>query len=207
MQEAIATGAKYVGFWDADLATPLDMIDVFCSTLSRLPEIEMVFGTRISLLGHSIRRSAFRGLLGRTFAFVASLLLGFHIRDTQCGAKLFRASPTTRSLFQQPFISRWIFDVEILGRLVNASRHYDSRNLTRMIYECPLDFWREIPGGSIRSRDFYRSVVELAAIYWRYLRPGSAAIAVSEYNDSSTTANLNTPQRMLNRDPPRARAA
>jgi glycosyltransferase involved in cell wall biosynthesis len=207
MQQAFSRGATYAGFWDADLATPLEMIDVFCRALSGRPKIEMVFGTRLVLLGHRIQRSVFRGLLGRAFAVVASLLLGTRIRDTQCGAKLFRSSPITRSLFQQPFLSRWIFDVEIISRLVNAGRHFELPHLKDMIYECPLDEWREISGGSIKGRDFYRAIADLAAIYWRYLRPGAAIFPVSYDDRSSRPDDVEAIKRDKERHPRRARAA
>ena len=34
----------YVGYWDADLATPLDAILSFSALLDSRPDIEMVFG-------------------------------------------------------------------------------------------------------------------------------------------------------------------
>jgi glycosyltransferase involved in cell wall biosynthesis len=172
MLRALPSVTDYVGFWDADGATPLEMIDAFCGVLRRRPDIEMVFGTRLPLLGRSIRRSYLRGILGGLFARCASLLLGFRVRDTQCGAKLFRSSPIVRGVFQRPFLSRWIFDVEILGRLIDAERHLDLPPVHQMVYELPLDHWHDVAGGSLKARDFWRAIVDLAAIYWHYLRPG-----------------------------------
>jgi hypothetical protein len=37
--------------------------------------------------------------------------------DTQCGAKYFRDTPALRAALASPFLSRWVFDIELLGRL------------------------------------------------------------------------------------------
>ncbi len=37
--------ADFIGFWDADLSTPLDELNAFRDCLHNRPEIEMVFGT------------------------------------------------------------------------------------------------------------------------------------------------------------------
>ena len=61
---AFKSSADYVGYWDADLATPLDEIPRFVAVLERLPGIEIVFGARVQLLGRSVRRSQVRHYLG-----------------------------------------------------------------------------------------------------------------------------------------------
>src|SRR5262249_16117766 len=98
---AFAAGPDYMGYWDADLATPLGMIPTFCTLLDDRPDLEMVFGARVRLLGRNNERSMVRHYLGRTFATATSITLALGIYDTQCGAKLFRVSPTMRSLFQE----------------------------------------------------------------------------------------------------------
>src|SRR5439155_4840561 len=110
-----ANGADYVGYWDADLATPLQAIPEFLEVFAERPGLELVCGARVRLLGRDIRRTRRRHYLGRAFATVASWLLQLSVYDTQCGAKLFRASPRITAVFNQPFHTRWLFDVEILA--------------------------------------------------------------------------------------------
>ena len=167
---ALEGEARYVGFWDADLATPLQAIPAFIELLDRRPQLEMIFGSRVQLLGRSIERSRLRHYLGRVFATAASLTLGLGVYDTQCGAKLFRASPELHELFAQPFITRWIFDVEILARLIRARRGRELPQPKDVIYELPLDSWHDVAGSKVRVSDFPKAVLEILKIQRHYLR-------------------------------------
>jgi hypothetical protein len=69
-----------------------------------------------------------------------------------------------QALFQQPFHSRWIFDVEIIARLIQEKRGSDLMSPERVIYEFPLTEWRDVPGSKLRSSDFFRAAWELARI-------------------------------------------
>jgi len=168
---AFAAGPDYVGYWDADLATPLEAIPVFCELLDSRPDLDMVFGARVRLVGRIIERSALRHYLGRVFATATALTLGLSIYDTQCGAKLLRASPTIKALFQQPFATRWLLDIEILARFIQARRGTNLRPAEEAIYEFPLYKWRHIAGSKVKAWDFPKAFFELAVIYWHYLRP------------------------------------
>jgi dolichyl-phosphate beta-glucosyltransferase len=175
---ASAQGADYVGYWDADLATPLEAIFDFCDVLERRADIDVVLGSRMQLAGRDIRRRPLRRILGRGFARVASRVIRLPLYDTQCGAKLFRVNERTVSAFQFPFQARWIFDVELLARLSALS--CEAQHFARSVYELPLEQWHEIPGSKVKPRDFLVAIAELGRIAWRYSRwtnpaTGSAA--------------------------------
>ena len=169
MLQAIALGdAAYTGFWDADLATPLWSIPQLLNTLVSRPDIQMVFGARVRLLGRAIHRQAARHYLGRVFATVASVLLRLAIYDTQCGAKLFRITPEFKEVLARPFLSRWIFDVEILARYI--ARHKNDRAYVHdAIYEYPLEEWTDVAGSKVGSLDFIKAFGELLTIHRTYL--------------------------------------
>jgi dolichyl-phosphate beta-glucosyltransferase len=159
----------YVGFWDADLATPLGDIVTFSELLDRRPDIEMVFGSRVHLLGRSVRRRLSRHYLGRVFATVAAFALGVGIYDTQCGAKLFRVSDRFIALLQKPFIGGWIFDVEIIAREIQSRRRNSLPSVSEVIYEHPLLEWRDVGGSKIKTLDWFKVVANLGRIYFVYL--------------------------------------
>lgn len=166
---ALQQSPQYIGYWDADLATPLDAIDDFVRTLDRREDIDVVVGCRTSLLGRRIKRHPLRKILGRTFAAVASRVLGLSIKDTQCGAKLFRVNEQTAAAFAEPFQTGWIFDVEVLARLINL--HGGVKAAAAKLYEQPLDRWEDVPGSKLKPKHFVQALGEMATIYLSYLRP------------------------------------
>ena len=161
----------YVGFWDADLATPLSTIPVSVAFLAANEQLQMVFGSRVRLLGHNIHRRAVRHYLGRVFASVVSVLLRLPIYDTQCGAKLFRMTPELSTVLDAKFLSRWVFDVEILARYIDL-HHGDSAFLRDSIYEHPLDSWEDVAGSKVGPGAFFKAFFDVLRIYRMYLRPG-----------------------------------
>jgi dolichyl-phosphate beta-glucosyltransferase len=170
MLAAFEQGPRYAGYWDADLATPLAELLRFVERLERDPALEIVFGSRVLLLGRSIERSALRHYLGRVVATAISRTLGLAVYDTQCGAKLFRATPAVESLFREPFLVGWTFDVELVARLARARRASGGPGPAQVIYELPLSAWRDVKGSKVRPLDFVRSLLELARIRRTYGR-------------------------------------
>jgi glycosyltransferase involved in cell wall biosynthesis len=168
MLAAFHENYDYVGFWDADLATPLANIDSFVSILDDSPKTDVVMGARVKLLGRSISRRAFRHYIGRGFATVATLLLQLPVYDTQCGAKLFRNSPHVQQIFEEPFLAKWIFDVEILARYIAMGDRSLQEITSGAIIEYPLETWSDVPGSKLRMKDFFGSGLELFRIWSRY---------------------------------------
>jgi hypothetical protein len=158
----------YVGFWDADLATPLSDIVAFKNLLDARPEIEMVFGSRVNLLGRNVHRRLARHYAGRVFATAAATVLGVGIYDTQCGAKLFRVSTGFVDRLREPFVGGWIFDVEMIAREVRARRSTSLPPVSKVIFEYPLMEWRDVAGSKIKLVDWLKVAVNLGRIYVKY---------------------------------------
>lgn len=181
-------GGAYAGFWDADLATPLAAIDDLLSVFSDYPEVEIVFGARVKLLGRRIERQPVRHYLGRVFATCASIILKLPVYDTQCGAKLFRVTPELAQVLEQPFYSRWIFDVEVIARFLQIYKS-QNRNVHSLFYEFPLYCWKDIAGSKLRASDFLRAVKDLLIIRGRYI---TKRAEISVIPDSEMASRRNT---------------
>lgn len=157
-----------VGYWDADLATPLSDIATLRAVLEAEPHVDIVLGSRVQLLGRLIERRPARHYAGRVFATFASLLLRMPVYDTQCGAKLFRANGSLRAALETPFATRWVFDVELLRRLVITRREAGELPVEEATHEVPLLRWRDVAGSKVRPTDFPRALGDLARIAATY---------------------------------------
>ena len=168
MLMAIASSPRFVAFWDADLATPLDLIDAFRGVLDEREHLLVVLGARVKLLGFDVQRHATRHFTGRVFATAASIVLQIPVYDTQCGAKMFRVSPAVTQAFSEPFMSRWIFDVEILARLLVHRRRGGAERPEACMFEYPLPRWEDVRGSKLSLGDYGRAAIDLARIWRRY---------------------------------------
>lgn len=156
--------SEFIGYFDADLATPLEQLFLFQEAL-RNPSRKVIYGSRIKRAGSTIVRNGFRHYSGRVIATIINIfILEIPVYDTQCGAKLISTS-VAKDIFKEPFISRWLFDVEILGRLQNK---YNQEELLAMVYEVPLTKWKEKGETKIRFLDIFKIPIELVKIYNKY---------------------------------------
>jgi dolichyl-phosphate beta-glucosyltransferase len=175
MLEALKRQPQFIAFWDADLSTGLEEIEPFRNIMRDRPEIEMVFGARVNLLGREIRRKLSRHYLGRMFATLVAFALRLPIYDTQCGAKMFRVTDDLRRVLVEPFISRWIFDVEIIARYLILRRDGARPPVRAIIVEKPLVKWTDVAGSKLRPRHFVTVMRDFVRIYSRYLRQNGRA--------------------------------
>jgi dolichyl-phosphate beta-glucosyltransferase len=162
--QALQDGPAVVAYLDADLSTPVDELLRLADLMRERADVHVVLGSRVRLLGNAVERKAIRHYLGRVFATAASLALGLAVYDTQCGAKLFRASPTLRAALDIPFETRWIFDVELLARLLFGAQGQPALTAAQFL-EVPLRTWRDVAGSKLRLHHMARAASDLARIH------------------------------------------
>lgn len=164
MLKALESEAEIVGYMDADLATSAEEFHRMLGVIRSLPsDMSVLLGARVRLLGRDIQRSPTRHVLGRIFATAASFVLGLPVYDTQCGAKVFRRTAALCQALSVPFSSRWIFDVELLGRLVRRRNGVPPTPLSG-IREEPLLAWKDVKGSKLGPTAMLRAALDLMKI-------------------------------------------
>ena len=160
-------GFDALGFWDADLSTPLSAVDRLWGALAEDPRRELVLGSRVRLLGRPVERRALRHYGGRVIATLISLGLDLPVYDSQCGAKLLAVTPGLPSLLERPFSSRWLFDMELLSRWLHA---HPGDAWVHGLYEVPLPTWVHATGSKLAPVDALRAPLDVLAISLRHRR-------------------------------------
>lgn len=100
---------------DADGATKFSDLEKLEKEYNPKAGVEVVFGSREHLrrAEDAQQRNPLRKLLMFCFHVAVLGIIGTHIKDTQCGFKLF-SKRTSKILFQSLHLERWAFDTEIV---------------------------------------------------------------------------------------------
>lgn len=149
---------SYAGYTDADLSTSLEQCKMLADEL-KSKNADCAFGSRIKKYGADIQRSAFRHLCGRFLATIIDNRFRLGIYDTQCGAKFF-PTPVLADICQEPFKTKWLFDVEIFLRLF--------RKQQRNLLEIPLQNWKDPGNSKLSLLDFPRIAKEVYLLFKYY---------------------------------------
>ena len=158
----LSAQGRYVGFADADMATPIEQLDKIQQAFGSGADV--VIGSR-GLPESQIAQHQpwWREQAGRLFGrFMRTVLLP-DIADSQCGFKFFTAA-AAQAIFQPQQLKGWAFDVELL---------YLARRLGYNIVQVPVR-WIDEPHSRVRMlRDGPRMFVDVLRIRWihRGLQP------------------------------------
>ena len=153
VRRGIATSsARYVGFIDADNATPIDALDEIVPLL-RQGYGAVIASRRCHGACYEVEQSALRRGGGWLFRACAHLAVP-GVADTQCGFKFFDG-PLVRDIVRGCRINGFAFDVELLAHVVRAGRR---------TVEVPVA-WSDVPGSTFSPRrDGMRSLADLLRI-------------------------------------------
>ncbi|MFP9115058.1 glycosyltransferase [Flavobacterium sp. RHBU_3] len=142
----------HLGYFDADFSTPVSEINRMLAHVNVHPET-FILGSRVQLLNYHINRKNYRHYIGRIIITIANFKLDLGIYDTQCGAKIFPVS-IAREAFEKPFMTSWLFDMEIFLRLKN-------KDLLKKGQEFPLLEWTDVDGSKLSWKSAFKIFKEL----------------------------------------------
>lgn len=149
------------GFLDADLSiSPEELYRLFklvCSTNKKF-----ILGSRIKKIGSVIIRNEWRHFYSRIIATIVGSIIKLDVYDTQCSAKIFQ-SPLVPVIFNEPFKTKWLFDVEVICRI-----HKQYGNLNDYGNEEPVLEWVEKKGSKLRWYHFLTIVNEVFILRRNY---------------------------------------
>lgn len=150
---------NYVGFFDADFATPFTEF-IRLLNIAQDQNIDIVFGSRIMLYGNDIIRNTYRHYLSRIIITFLNFYFNLKIYDTQCGCKVYKKT-VIEIISKEVFVSKWLFDIEIFLIL--------KKSLSKLnMLEVPLLKWHEVPGSKIKIKDFFLIPLDLLKIVLKY---------------------------------------
>ena len=155
-------GGAWIGFADADGATPASEVARLLGIAHSSPGLSGVFGSRVYMLGYRIDRQVSRHLVGRVFVTLTHSLLGHVGYDSQCGCKFFRKSDLAALL---PLCAEngYLLDIELIVLGLRKGMRF---------LEVPIH-WTDVPGSKVSViKDGLRMFLGL----WRIRRRLSAVM-------------------------------
>lgn len=154
---AVRTGVKeakgkFILLADADNSTPIEELEEFLKTATN---VDIIVGSRY-LPGSQVKIAQpwNRIIMSRIANFLVRLFLIDHVKDTQCGFKLFRSS-VAKDLFSRQKLKRWGFDMEVLA--IAESMGYS-------IVELPVRWFNSPESRVSPVKDAFRGIWELVQI-------------------------------------------
>ena len=108
----LAAGGEYALFTDADMSTPVEMLERFEPHMK--DGVEVIIGTRKTAGAYVGKHQPFyRENMGKVFTWLSNRLLGLDTSDFTCGFKCFHRR-TIEPVFGSQRISGWGYDTEII---------------------------------------------------------------------------------------------
>ena len=166
--EAVRIGVNYcnknysfmtIGFLDADLSTSLDEYKRVRNKING--EIEYCFASRIRRIGSKIDAKTHRVIIGKVLRLIINKILQLNAYDTQCGCKIF-TKQLSEKIFISKFISKWLFDVEIISRIIHI---YGKKIAINKMLEVPILNWVDKNNSNVKFTYMFMLWIDLIFIY------------------------------------------
>ncbi|MFC1544973.1 dolichyl-phosphate beta-glucosyltransferase [Gemmatimonadota bacterium] len=160
----LAARGRYVLFADADMSTPVEMLERF-EPLMEAGE-DVIIGTRKVAQATVARHQPFyRENMGKVFTWLSNTVLGLHVSDFTCGFKCF-SRRTVEPVFGRQTVWGWGYDTEII---------YLACKLGYKISEVPVVWYNDEATRVKLWKHVFTSFAELVSI-WNNGRKGRYAL-------------------------------
>jgi len=167
--------------------------DGLLKTLKTNTKLSMVFGSRAKEGGDSIEKDTLRAFFSKIIKMLVFFILRLPIEDTQCGAKVFKAS-LVPVLFEKNFFSRWLFDVEMFLRM---KKHFGKVVILNKIYEQPLKRWIHMEDSKLGIKDSLEIPYRLLTIWFNYNVLQNLSYQVAKHDIEPTIEIYGRPSQAL----------
>jgi dolichyl-phosphate beta-glucosyltransferase len=187
-------GTSILGFLDADLATKPEEWLQMAKYKEQHPQYGAIVGSRIQRLGANIKRDDSRSLFSSIIKKFIKVILNTPFQDTQCGAKIFQRN-LVPFLFDQPFMTPWLFDVEIFLRL---QKKFGKTTLQKGVLEFPLMHWTEVGDSRLKLKHTIKIPMQLIKLHYQY-NIAKKFKAKSGYSFFDTASNITAAKKTANK--------
>ncbi|WP_445382575.1 response regulator [Robiginitalea sp. IMCC43444] len=178
----------YIGYLDADLSTDFRDFNELVRTLED-STFKIVSGSRISRMGADITKESARKIISKSINLIIQSILGMPFKDTQCGAKVMKRD-LVRKMFSRPFVTKWLFDVEIFMRMKSE---FGQKDAIDFICEQPLKRWKHADGSKLSYKDSLRIFLQLFKLSWVYRKKKAGRVTHNVLQpDQKTVPNFLT---------------
>ena len=153
----------WIGFLDSDGAFASEDVSRIIKMANSIKRYDAIYTSRVKMAGRNIKRNNVRHVVARLITSLFGLIWREIPYDTQSGFKLYRYSDDYKSLFIEPFKTKWFFDIEL------SIRHLKCKEKEINVWEEPVTSWFDIPGSKINHRQVFRISLEVVYIFFLLL--------------------------------------
>lgn len=145
-------------FMDADSSTKIEELDGFWKYAN---DYQILIASRYCKNARIlVYQSMTRRLMSRFGNILIQIFIGWRIKDTQCGFKLFSKNAAEK-VFEKQTLKRWSFDIELVAI---------AKNHKFKIKEIPV-CWKEAKGSKLKIyQTSYRTLRDLLKIKWNLIK-------------------------------------
>ncbi len=154
-----AARGEFILFADADQSTPVEQFEMLLGPLKN-GQFGIAVGSRAGLSADETRKSLLRQAISKGLQIVVRFGFRIHVKDTQCGFKLFRRD-VALDLFSRQRMDGFSFDLELL--YLASKKGYKT-------IEVPVE-WIDAPGSKVDATKVSLSfMIDLCKIRYNDLR-------------------------------------